>query len=69
MGSSCEILSPRPGTLAGNQAGGGATDPETTPWMQIWLQIWRQTVGPQDLVEAIITAREDKPCPEQRGTR
>ena len=36
--------------------------------MHVWSQVWRQTVGPQDLVEAIITAREDKPCPEQRGT-
>ena len=36
--------------------------------MHVWSQTWRQTVGPQDLVEAIITAREDKPCPEQRGT-
>jgi hypothetical protein len=31
--------------------------------MHVWSQIWRQTVGPQDLVEAIIGAREDKPCP------
>jgi hypothetical protein len=36
--------------------------------MHVWSQTWRQTVSPQDLVEAIITAREDKPCPEQRGT-
>lgn len=33
--------------------------------MHVWSQTWRQTVGPQDLVEAIITAREDRPCPEQ----
>ena len=33
--------------------------------MHVWSQTWRQTVGPQDLVEAIVTAREDKPCPEQ----
>jgi DNA-binding NarL/FixJ family response regulator len=31
--------------------------------MHVWSQIWRQTVGPQDLVEAIIGAREDKPRP------
>ena len=36
--------------------------------MHVWSQTWRQTVGPEDLVDAIITAREDKPCPEQRGT-
>jgi DNA-binding NarL/FixJ family response regulator len=34
--------------------------------MHVWSQTWRQTVGPADLVEAIVTAREDKPCPEQR---
>jgi hypothetical protein len=27
--------------------------------MHVWSQTWRQTVGPQDLVEAILTARED----------
>jgi len=31
--------------------------------MHVWSQIWRQTVGPQDLMEAIIGAREDKPRP------
>lgn len=36
--------------------------------MHVWSQTWRQTVGPEDLVDAIITAREDKPCPEPRGT-
>jgi len=36
--------------------------------MHVWSQTWRQTVGPQDLLEAITTAGEDKPCPEQRGT-
>ena len=34
--------------------------------MHVWSQTWRQTVGPEDLVEAVITAREDKPCPELR---
>ena len=29
--------------------------------MHVWSQTWRQTVGPQDLVEAIVTARVDKP--------
>ena len=29
--------------------------------MHVWSQTWRQTVGPQDLVEAIITAGTDKP--------
>jgi chemotaxis response regulator CheB len=29
--------------------------------MHVWSQTWRQTVGPQDLVEAIITAEKDKP--------
>ena len=29
--------------------------------MHVWSQTWRQTVGPQDLVEAIITAGVDKP--------
>jgi len=28
--------------------------------MHIWSQTWRQTVGPRDLVEAIVSAREDK---------
>jgi hypothetical protein len=28
--------------------------------MHVWSQTWRQTVSPQDLVEAIITAKEDK---------
>jgi DNA-binding NarL/FixJ family response regulator len=28
--------------------------------MHVWSQTWRQTVGPEDLVEAIVTAREDK---------
>jgi chemotaxis response regulator CheB len=28
--------------------------------MHVWSQTWRQTVGPADLVEAIVTAREDK---------
>jgi len=31
--------------------------------MHVWSQTWRQTVGPEDLVEAIVTAREDRPCP------
>jgi hypothetical protein len=30
--------------------------------MHVWSQTWRQTVSPQDLVEAIVTAREDKPA-------
>lgn len=29
--------------------------------MLVWSQTWRQTVGPQDLVEAIISAGEIKP--------
>ena len=29
--------------------------------MHVWSQTWRQTVSPQDLVEAIITAGENKP--------
>ena len=29
--------------------------------MHVWSQTWRETVGPQDLVEAIITAGVDKP--------
>jgi chemotaxis response regulator CheB len=29
--------------------------------MHVWSQTWRQTVRTQDLVEAIITAGEDKP--------
>jgi hypothetical protein len=29
--------------------------------MHVWSQTWRQTVGPQDLVDAIVTAREDTP--------
>jgi chemotaxis response regulator CheB len=28
--------------------------------MHIWSQSWRQTVSPRDLVEAIVTAKEDK---------
>jgi len=31
--------------------------------MHVWSQIWRETVGAGDLVEAIVTAREDKLCP------
>jgi hypothetical protein len=34
--------------------------------MHVWSQTWRQTVAPEDLVEAVITARENKPCPELR---
>ena len=29
--------------------------------MHVWSQTWRQTVHTQDLVEAIVTAGEDKP--------
>jgi DNA-binding NarL/FixJ family response regulator len=29
--------------------------------MHVWSQTWRQTVRSQDLVEAILTAGEDKP--------
>ena len=29
--------------------------------MHVWSQTWRQTVGTEDLVGAIITAREDEP--------
>jgi hypothetical protein len=29
--------------------------------MHVWSQSWRQTVRTQDLVEAIVTAGEDKP--------
>lgn len=29
--------------------------------MHVWSQTWRQTVRTQDLVEAIVTAGEDKP--------
>lgn len=29
--------------------------------MHVWSQTWRQTVRPQDLVEAVITAGEIKP--------
>jgi DNA-binding NarL/FixJ family response regulator len=28
--------------------------------MHIWSQTWRQTAGPQDLVDAIVSAKEDK---------
>ena len=29
--------------------------------MHVWSGTWQQTAGPQDLVEAIISAREDTP--------